>query len=370
LITLDIVLPHMDGWELLARLKQVQALRRTPVVIISGVVDRKKAFALGAAGVVQKPIARKELSEALIDLGLVAPAKPPTLKILVVDDDPRALELVALRVRGLASTILRASGGAQAIEIARRERPDLVVLDLMMPDVSGFDVAEALKNAPDTANIPILVLTAKRVTAEDRTKLSDSVMTIMEKADFDRERFAAEVQRAMSRRHSAHKEMASVVSEVGPQHGPRILIVDDDRHNTETLAIMLGSEDYLISTATNGEDALEQATLKQPDLVLLDIMLPGMDGYEVAARIKSNPATANIPVIMVSALDDRETKLLGLTAGAEDFLSKPVHRAELASRVRKLLGRTSGLAEGEQPSAPTSQTIAAHEILLSRAIMP
>jgi len=102
----------------------------------------------------------------------------------------------------LAGTVLRAYGGREAIEAARQELPDVIVLDLMMPDVNGFDVVEALKEHPDTARIPILVVTAKQITIEDRAKLSRYVTTIMEKAQFDPDRFTAEVRRAMSGRRS------------------------------------------------------------------------------------------------------------------------------------------------------------------------
>ncbi len=161
LITLDIMLPDMDGWEFLSRLKQAPDLRRIPVVIISIAADRNKGFALGAAAVMQKPISRLELYESLTDLGLFPVSQGHTLKVLVVDDDPKAVELIAVRVLGLASTVLRAYGGREAIETARRELPDLIVLDLIMPDVNGFDVVEALQLHPDTARIPILVVTAK-----------------------------------------------------------------------------------------------------------------------------------------------------------------------------------------------------------------
>jgi CheY-like chemotaxis protein len=117
-----------------------------------------------------------------------------------VDDDPKAVELIAVRIVGLASTVLKAYGGREAIETARRERPDLVVLDLMMPDVNGFDVVEALKERPETAGIPILVVTAKQITDEDRDRLNGYVMTIMEKAAFDTQRFTAEIRRAMAGR--------------------------------------------------------------------------------------------------------------------------------------------------------------------------
>jgi CheY-like chemotaxis protein len=202
LITLDIMLPHMDGWEFLTRLKQVQALSRIPVVIISIVADRNQGFALGAAAVMQKPISRQELYESLLDLGLLRVSQGHALTVLVADDDPKAVDLIALRLVGLASTVLRAYGGREAIDAARRELPDLIVLDLMMPDVNGFDVVEALKLRPDTTRIPILVVTAKDITGEDRARLNGYVTAIMEKAEFDRDRFTAEVRRAMSGRQS------------------------------------------------------------------------------------------------------------------------------------------------------------------------
>jgi PAS domain S-box-containing protein len=200
LITVDILLPQMDGWELLGRLKQVPELRRIPVLIISIAADRNRAFALGAAAVMQKPISRQELYESLVDLGVFPVSLGRTLRVLVVDDDPKAVELIAVRIVGLASTVLRAYGGREAIDAARHELPDVIVLDLMMPEVSGFDVVEALQEHPDTARIPILVVTAKHITAEDRTKLSGHAATIMEKAEFDPDRFTAEVRRAMSGR--------------------------------------------------------------------------------------------------------------------------------------------------------------------------
>jgi CheY-like chemotaxis protein len=200
LITMDILLPNMDGWEFLSRIKQVPALMHIPVVIISIVADRNRGFALGAAAIMQKPMSRHELSESLVEIGLLPLFRGQTLKVLVVDDDPKAVELIAVGILGLAGTVLRAYGGREAIDAARRELPDLIVLDLIMPEVNGFDVVEALSESPDTARIPILVVTAKQITAEDRAKLNAYATTIMEKAEFSRDRFTAEVRRAMSGR--------------------------------------------------------------------------------------------------------------------------------------------------------------------------
>jgi putative two-component system response regulator len=116
-----------------------------------------------------------------------------------------------------------------------------------------------------------------------------------------------------------------------------ILVVDDELKNCKLLEAMLRPEGYLTLTAANGEEALASIAEQAPDLILLDIMMPGMDGYQVASTLKADPATANIPIIMVTALDDAKARLAGLDAGAEDFLSKPVDRAELWLRVRNLL---------------------------------
>ena len=120
-------------------------------------------------------------------------------------------------------------------------------------------------------------------------------------------------------------------------HQARILIVDDERYNRQLLEVMLAPEGFHLLTAASGEEALAMVAQQPPDLILLDIMMPGMDGYQVAAKIKGDRATKNIPVIMVTALDDRSARMLGLSAGAEDFLSKPVDRGELCVRVRNLL---------------------------------
>jgi len=116
-----------------------------------------------------------------------------------------------------------------------------------------------------------------------------------------------------------------------------VLIVDDERHNRELLEVMLKPEGFLLLSAANGEEALAIMSRQPPDLILLDVMMPGMDGYEVARRIKSDPDTKSIPIIMLTALNDRNARMLGLNAGAEDFLTKPVDRAELSVRVRNLL---------------------------------
>ena len=201
LISLDIMLPNMDGWEFLARIRNIPQVAHVPVVIVSVTTDTQRGFALGAAAIIQKPISRQTLYESMVALGFFPRAKDEELCILVVDDDQSAVELIAIRLQGLASTVLRAHGGRDAIETARTMRPDLIVLDLMMPDVSGFDVVHSLSADPETASIPVIIVTAKEITLDDRARLHDQVSAVMEKGTFDSDRFALEVRRAIAGRH-------------------------------------------------------------------------------------------------------------------------------------------------------------------------
>jgi CheY-like chemotaxis protein len=118
----------------------------------------------------------------------------------------------------------------------------------------------------------------------------------------------------------------------------RVLIVDDERKNRQLIEVMLGDELYEISTASSGEEALALIRASRPDILLLDVMMPGLDGYQVAVRIKGDPATASLPIIMLSALADRNSMSHGRSAGAEAFLAKPINGAELREHVQRLLG--------------------------------
>jgi PAS domain S-box-containing protein len=202
LITLDIQLPGIDGWEFLQRIRESSTLARVPVVVISGFghIDSHMALTRGAAAVLQKPMSRSQLRASLDQLGL-HPVPERTHTVMVVDNDPKAVEVIAAFLPAPAYAVVRAYSGSEAIALAQRLRPDLILLDLMMPEVSGFDVVETLLRDPDTARIPILVVTAKQITCEDRAALNpdpDHVIRIIEKSGFDRLRFMAEVRRALS----------------------------------------------------------------------------------------------------------------------------------------------------------------------------
>ena len=195
LVTLDIFLPGMSGWQVIGRMKADPRLAEIPVVIISIDRDLARGVSLGATRVLQKPFTRPELAEALQGIVPTGPGEAP--KVLIVDDNPQAIDLLARYLAEIGATCLRAYGGREAIEAAGRARPDLILLDLMMPEVSGFDVVQALKARPETAAIPIVVVTAKDLTAEDRAGLEGHVARVMRKTEFDGGHFIGEVRRAL-----------------------------------------------------------------------------------------------------------------------------------------------------------------------------
>ncbi|MDR3436013.1 response regulator [Telmatospirillum sp.] len=197
LITLDVHLPGMNGWEFLARIKVEPELTGIPVVIISSAADRIRAISLGAAQVLQKPVGRADLLSALEATGFRT-TRDVSRTVLVVDDDPKAVKMFDTFLDGAGYRVLSAFGGEDGIALALNERPDLIVLDLMMPEITGFDVVDALKKGPETASIPVIVVTAKQITIEDRERLNSEVLKIIEKSAFSPDHFISEVKQALT----------------------------------------------------------------------------------------------------------------------------------------------------------------------------
>ena len=198
LITLDIQLPDMDGWTFLEELKKRPEFARVPVVVVSIVADKIHGMNLGASHVLQKPVGREQLANALAAVGFHAAATGKRRTALVIDDDPKAVKLLGAQLDSGGYRVLSALTWQEGIDIARRQLPDLIVLDLLMPEVSGFEVVESLKRDASTSAIPIIVVTTKKVTAEDRVRLNDDVMKVLDKSELNQGRFIAEVNRAMT----------------------------------------------------------------------------------------------------------------------------------------------------------------------------
>jgi signal transduction histidine kinase len=197
LITLDLRLPGMDGWQCLQEIRQDEAMASVPVVIISMADDATRGIALGATAVLQKPLDEEELTRVLADLNLPHAHEGEQATILVVDDDPRAVELLSLQLESSHYKVLRAYDGREAISTAMATSVDLIILDLMMPELSGFDVVEALQSKSRTACIPVIIITAKDVTQDDMDTLNGFVLRIIGKSRFRGETFINEVHRAL-----------------------------------------------------------------------------------------------------------------------------------------------------------------------------
>ncbi|MFQ5586093.1 MAG: response regulator, partial [Thermodesulfobacteriota bacterium] len=198
LITLDIMLPgEVDGWELLKGLEDDDTLKTIPVVIVSIAADEQKGFALGASKVLHKPLGKEEFIAAVKSIGVLPSGSEKQATVLVVDDDPRSVEVISHYLKGLGCEVLRAYGGQEGIDMAIKDKPDLILLDLMMPDVSGFDVVDRLRKIPESSGIPIIIVTAKILTREDIETLNSSVTKIVRKGRLDVDGFLTEVKRAM-----------------------------------------------------------------------------------------------------------------------------------------------------------------------------
>ncbi|MBI5335944.1 MAG: response regulator [Burkholderiales bacterium] len=199
LITLDLLLPGMDGWQTLERLRAEPALTATPVVIVSIIArdHERRGVSVGARGILQKPVRREEFLAVLDELGLRG-GEAARRHVLVVDDDPAAVDILRSYLQAEPGIeVQTAYGGAEAIELARRLLPDLIVLDLMMPEVTGFDVVEALQADPRAAAIPLLIVTAKQLQEGDLRRLRGRVRRVLDKGGFSPEAFLNEIRRAV-----------------------------------------------------------------------------------------------------------------------------------------------------------------------------
>ena len=180
-VTLDILLPEIDGWEVLSRLKDDETTRNIPVVVVSVVDKPALGRALGAIDYFVKPVDARALLSRLGQYTFTSEVRQQDVSVLVVDDEQPNLDLIEALLRPAGFNVLRASGGQQGIEIARSRLPDLILLDLMMPGISGVDVVEQLRSRDETRAIPILILTAKTLTDDDKRSLNGQVAAIFQR---------------------------------------------------------------------------------------------------------------------------------------------------------------------------------------------
>jgi CheY-like chemotaxis protein len=258
----------------------------------------------------------------------------PRARILIVDDVPENLHALMNILRG-EHAIVAATGGEKALELARRHpQPDLILLDIKMPGMDGYAVLARLKTDPATAAIPVIFVTALAEAADEARGLKLGVADYITKPvspELLRSRIATQLELRRHRRHPLRLDLGG--AEAGaPQ--PTLLVVDDMPDNIHELIEVLRDE-YRIRVASSGLRALQMVQSEDPpDLVLLDIVMPEMDGYEVCRRIKALPVGQRIPVIFVTVVGASENKVRGFGLGAADYITKPFDIDEVRARVR------------------------------------
>jgi PAS domain S-box-containing protein len=257
------------------------------------------------------PEAKKEEAEVVIKGGKA---------ILVVDDEANIRRFLKHELTNSGYRVLEASGGKEAIDLAREHHPDLITLDIMMRDISGLDVTAVLKNDPDTKDIPILVVSVVEE-KEKAYKLGAN--------DFVTKPFTIKV-------------LTDKINRLLQDAQKTILVVDDDKSLVKSLKYRLEKRGFFIYAAHDGKEALEMVKGHHPDLVLLDIVMPEMDGYEVMKALKRKPNTAQIPIVVMTGVENVEGKVQALSVGATEYLHKSSGFDQLLKTIEGILYSKSG----------------------------
>jgi HAMP domain-containing protein/CheY-like chemotaxis protein/signal transduction histidine kinase len=341
-VSLDVFLPDMLGWTVLNHLKQDPATRHIPVQMLTLDEDRHHGLARGAFAFVTKPTTPAALEQALTRIKEYAACRK---RLLVVEDNPGE-QLSIKELLGHDDIDVTIVGtGAEALEAIQNQLVDCVVLDLRLPDMSGFDVLARLGETPSVSDLPIVVFTGKELSPEEDARLHTLARSVVVKGVESPERLLDETalflhrivanlprdkQNMLDRLHRSDEALV----------GRKVLIVDDDVRNIFALSSVLERRGMTVLTAGTGREAI--ATLESmPDLaiVLMDIMMPEMDGYETMHVIRQNPSFRRLPIIALTAKAMKGDREKCLEAGASEYLAKPVNTEQLLSALRMWLHR-------------------------------
>ncbi|MDK9707161.1 MAG: response regulator [Desulforhopalus sp.] len=251
-------------------------------------------------------------------------------RILMIEDNEAATIQVrsVLESNGYAVDIAR--GGQDAFDFVGHTIPDGIILDLMMPDIDGFAVLEKIRGRAETSGIPVLILTAKDLTPEDFKKLSaNNVQQLVQKGDIDQHSLLRQIRTMLGGKED---------NRLKTSQPPAILVIEDNPDNMTTIKAIIGNR-YRIIEATDGEEGLRVAAATRPDLILLDMALPKMDGLTVAGHLKKDPALRAIPVIAITSQVMKGDQERILQAGCDDYLAKPLHPEFFLDKIAVWLGR-------------------------------
>jgi HAMP domain-containing protein/signal transduction histidine kinase/DNA-binding response OmpR family regulator len=342
-ISLDIFLPDMLGWSVLSQLKQDPATRHIPVQIVTLDEDRRHGLARGAFAFVQKPTTPEGLEGAF---GRIKDyAAPRRKRLLLVEDDEAERRGVSELLNHTDIEIVAADTGAAAMARLREEPVDCIVLDLKLPDMSGFDVLEKIRDDAALRDVPVVVFTGRELSADEDTRLHSIARSVVVKGVESPERLLDETslflhrvvadlppekQRMLQRLHSTDENL----------HKRTVLLVDDDTRNIFALSSVLERRGMEVLTATTGSEALAVLSSRSDvAIVLMDIMMPGMDGYETIEAIREKSAYRRLPILALTAKAMKGDREKCLEAGASDYLAKPVNIEQLLSALRMWLHR-------------------------------
>ncbi|MBL8690021.1 MAG: response regulator [Rhodospirillaceae bacterium] len=342
-ISLDVFLPDMLGWTVLTQLKQDPQTRHIPVQIITLDEDRQHGLARGAFSFMNKPTSTEGLGSALSKIREFA--KPRRKRLLVVEDNP-AEQMGITELLGHDDIQIATAGtGSDALKALRDEPYDCVVLDLRLPDMTGFEILEQIKADSTISDIPVVVFTGRELSADEDAQLHTMARSIVVKGVESPERLLDETalflhrvvadlprekQAMIERLHSSDEHLI----------GRSVLLVDDDARNIFALSSVLERRGMNVLTATTGREAISIVE-STPDLaiVLMDIMMPEMDGYQTMQAIRSDAAFRRLPIIALTAKAMKGDREKCLEAGASDYLAKPVNTEQLLSALRMWLHR-------------------------------
>jgi HAMP domain-containing protein/CheY-like chemotaxis protein/signal transduction histidine kinase len=342
-VSLDVFLPDMLGWNVLSQLKQNPLTRHIPVQIITLDEDRQHGLARGAFSFIVKPTTPEGIADALSKIKEFA--KPRRKRLLVVEDNKAEQMSISELLGHDDIEILAAGTGVEALSRLHTEPCDCVVLDLRLPDMSGFEVLERMRGDAQLTDIPVVVFTGRELSAEEDAQLHTMARSIVVKGVESPERLLdetalflhrvitdlpSEKQRMLERLNSSDEDLV----------GRKVLLVDDDSRNIFALSSVLERRGMQVLTSTTGSEAIELIE-STPDLaiVLMDIMMPEMDGYQTIEKIRKSPAHRRLPIIALTAKAMKGDREKCLEAGASDYLAKPVNTEQLLSSLRMWLHR-------------------------------
>ena len=342
-ITLDVSLPDMLGWTVLNNLKLSPATRHIPVQIISVEEERSHALAHGAFAYAVKPTTTEGLEECFERIKKFI--EPHVKRLLVVEDNAIEAQGIVELLQHDDIEIVTVSSGAEALEKLLDRPFDCCVLDLRLPDMTGFDLLAKVQAEPTLRDIPIVVFTGKDLSKDEEAQLKTVAKSVLIKDVQSPERLFDETalflhrvvaglpeakQKLLDRLHSSNDILK----------GQKVLVVDDDARNIFALTTMLENQEMNVVSATNGRQAIE-IIQNQPDIdvVLMDIMMPEMDGYQTMKEIRRKPEVGALPILALTAKAMKGDRDKCLAAGASDYIAKPVNTNELLSLLRVWLYR-------------------------------